>query len=93
MDDEIATRSRERDRGLLAGGLRPRRRAINKRAWDAAQAGWVRAPLTGDRGAALRADLDRLVVSAIVPDRASVRATARRIALRSQWEQFKDRWK
>ena len=38
-------------------------------AWDAAEAGWVRAPLTAERGAALRADVDRLVVRAIVPER------------------------
>jgi hypothetical protein len=61
-------------------------------AWDAAQAGWVRAPLTGDRGAALRADLDRLVVMAIVPDRARVLGQPAD-SLRAQWEQFKDRWK
>lgn len=61
-------------------------------AWDAAQSGWVRAPLTTDRGAALRADLDRLVLRAIVPDRA--KATAQPPdALRTQWEQFKERWK
>src|SRR5262245_46792119 len=41
------------------------------RAWSAAMAGWTLAPLTADRGAALRADLDRLVVQAIVPDRAA----------------------
>jgi len=61
-------------------------------AWDAAQAGWVRAPLTGDHGAALRADLDRLVVIAIVPDRARVLGQPVD-GLRAQWEQFKDRWK
>ena len=61
-------------------------------AWDAALAGWVRAPLTADRGAKLRADLDTLVLRAIVPDRA--RASAQTLeSLRQQWEQFKDRWK
>ena len=60
-------------------------------AWDAAQAGWVRAPLAADRGAALRADLDRLVLRAIVPDRA--RATAQPPeTLRTEWERFKARW-
>ena len=43
-------------------------------AWDAAQAGWVRAPLASDRGAALRGDLDRLVQRAIAPDRAKALA-------------------
>ena len=60
-------------------------------AWDAAMAGWVRAPLASDRGVALRADLDQLVLRAIVPERA--RATAQTPeSLRQQWEAFKQRW-
>ena len=60
-----------------------------ERAWNAAQAGWVAAPLGKDHGAALRADLDRLMVQGIIPDRAGrlqprdikrdVRADARRV--------------
>lgn len=38
-------------------------------AWDLAVAGWVRSILAPDRGAALRADLDRLVTQAIIPER------------------------
>jgi len=61
-------------------------------AWDAAQAAWVRSALTADHGVALREDLDRLVLRAIVPERA--RATAQPPeTLRAQWEQFKERWK
>jgi len=61
-------------------------------AWDAAQAGWVRARLATDKGAALRADLDRLVLRAIVPDRA--RATAQPPeTLRAEWERFKESWR
>ena len=60
-------------------------------AWDAALAGWVRAPLAADRGAALRADLDRLVLRAIVPDRAKATAQTPE-SLRQQWELFKQRW-
>ncbi len=61
-------------------------------AWDAAQAAWVRAPLSTDRAEALRADLDQLVVRGILPDRA--RHSMQPIdALRLQWEQFKERWK
>jgi tetratricopeptide (TPR) repeat protein len=61
-------------------------------AWDAALAGWIRASLTSDRGVALRDDLDRLVLRAIVPDRA--KATAQTPEnLRQQWEAFKERWK
>lgn len=61
-------------------------------AWDAAEAGWARAPLTADRGAKLRADLDQLVTMAVVPERArALRQSAE--SLRAEWEQFKDRWK
>jgi hypothetical protein len=51
----------------------------------------VRAPLTSDRGVTLRADIDRLVLRAIVPDRAKVTAQTPD-SLRQQWEQFKERW-
>jgi hypothetical protein len=60
-------------------------------AWDAAEAGWVRAPLATDHGMALRADLDRLVLRAIVPDRAKATAQTPE-SLRQQWELFKQRW-
>ena len=91
MRDEIATRPAN---GTAVCWLAASAQAQGDQqaAWDAAQAGWVRAPLTGDRGAALRADLDRLVVMAIVPDRARVLGQPAD-GLRAQWEQFKDRWK
>lgn len=60
-------------------------------AWDAAQAGWVRAPLASDHGAALRADLDRLVERAIVPERAKVLAQPPD-SIKSEWERFKAKW-
>lgn len=60
-------------------------------AWDAAQAGWVRAPLAFDHGAALRADLDHLVTYVIVPERAKVLAQPPD-NLRGEWERFKERW-
>ena len=60
-------------------------------AWDAAEAGWVRAGLAADRGVALRADLDRLVLRGIVPDRARALAQPPE-ALRQDWERFKERW-
>ena len=41
------------------------------RSWAAAVAAWVRAALAPDRGATLRADLDRLVTQALIPDRAT----------------------
>ncbi len=60
-------------------------------AWDAAQAGWVRAALGADRGAALRADLDHLVLRAIVPERAKAIGQPAD-ALRQEWERFKEKW-
>ena len=66
------------------------------RALNEATAGWVRAQLAGDRGQALRADLDRLVVQGILRDRAArlslkdhTQAFAGMIA---EWEAFKARW-
>ena len=68
-----------------------------ERAWDAAIAGWVRAPLAGDRREALRADLDRIVSQAIIPERArrtsspedSVQAIA---MMRGAWDVLKQTW-
>jgi hypothetical protein len=60
-------------------------------AWDAAQAGWVRAPLAADHGAALRGDLDRLVQRAIIPERARLVGQPPD-ALRDEWESFKEKW-
>jgi hypothetical protein len=67
-----------------------------ERAYQAAIAGWLRAPLARDHGAALRADLERLVVQAIIPERAArfpQRDRAQAIAgMQSEWEAFKARW-
>jgi hypothetical protein len=60
-------------------------------AWAAAKAGWVRAPLNSDHGAALRSDLDRLVQRAIVPERARVLSQPPERVL-AEWEEFKERW-
>jgi len=68
------------------------------RAWETAIAGWVRAPLTDDMGAALRADLDRLVLQAVIPERAREMASNDRDreraagALRTAWETLKREW-
>ena len=66
------------------------------RAWDAAIAGWVRAVLGSD-AVDLRAELDRLVSTALIPERVRTRpvrdqqdATA---MLRAEWEQVKAAWK
>ena len=61
-------------------------------AWDAAQAAWVRSPLAPDKGAALRADVDRLVLRAIIPDRARVVSQTPQ-SMVAEWERFKERWK
>ncbi len=65
-------------------------------AWGAAMAAWVRASLAPDLGAALRADLDRLVSQGIIPDRAAKlrppdpeQAEA---GMRSEWDAFKHAW-
>lgn len=65
-------------------------------AWTAAMAAWVRAALGRDRGVALRADLDRMVIDGIVPDRAArlgLKDPAPAIAgMVSEWELFKSDW-
>ena len=67
-----------------------------ERAWDAATAGWVTATLARDHGAELRADLDRLMVQGIIPDRAG-RLQPRDIrqasaVMLSEWEALKASW-
>jgi hypothetical protein len=66
-------------------------------AWDAAIASWARARLAGARSATLRADLDKLVVQGIIPDRVKSLPEADRAAAESQfradWELVKERWK
>jgi tetratricopeptide (TPR) repeat protein len=68
------------------------------RAWDAALAGWVRAQLARDRGAALRPDLDQLMRDGIIPDRARKAAGGGQdadqlaAAMTSEWDQFKEKW-
>jgi tetratricopeptide (TPR) repeat protein len=91
MEDELATHPTS---AAAAYWLAAAARAQGdvQAAWSAAQAAWVRAPLTRDGGSALREDLDRLVTHALVPERA--KATAQPPdQLRAQWEQFKERWR
>lgn len=68
-----------------------------ERAWDAAVAGWVRSGLLGDRSTALRADLDRLVLEGIVPDRVRYLVSEQQAGAESQlkadWELVKEKWK
>ena len=80
----------------LAAALRLR--GDVERAWDTALAGWVRAQLTRDHGAALRPDLDLLMRDGIIPDRARRLATGGQdpeqlaASLGAEWDQFKQRW-
>jgi hypothetical protein len=67
-----------------------------ERAWNAAAGAWVGALLARDRGAALRADLDRLVTKAIIPERAArlqIRDSGQAAAgMLAEWEAFKEQW-
>jgi hypothetical protein len=66
-----------------------------EQAWVVARAAWVRALLAPDLGAALRADLERLMVQAIIPERARRAGQDQDkqvTALTAQWEEFKRRW-
>jgi hypothetical protein len=67
-----------------------------ERAWAAASAGWIRGALGRDRGAALRADLDKLMTQAIIPDRAAKAPPRDRrqltATMAAEWEAFKKIW-
>jgi tetratricopeptide (TPR) repeat protein len=66
------------------------------RAWNATMAGWVTAMRARDRGAALRADLDKLMVQGIIPERAA-RMQPRdwkpsAAVMLAEWEALKASW-
>jgi hypothetical protein len=68
-----------------------------ERAWAAAMSGWVRAPAIGERGATLRADLDRLVTLAIIPERARKLLPTGDLQLvvdrlTGEWQAMKEKW-
>ncbi len=68
-----------------------------EQAWHAALAGWLRATLAEDRGAALRADLDRLMTQAIIPERVArlvpkADPKEAQAAMTAEWEAFKKMW-
>src|SRR5262245_30587269 len=66
-------------------------------AWNAAIAGWVRSTLSPETTGELRADLDRLVMQALIPERSRVMAVREPQeavgALRAEWELVKEQWK
>lgn len=65
------------------------------RAWHAAIAAWIRSRAPTDRVGG-RADLDHLVITAIIPERARSLdvhdAAALAAAMRAEWEQIKTSW-
>ena len=67
-----------------------------ERAWSAAIAAWVRAAQAGPKGAALQADLNRLVVQVLIPERARQLAAnspdAAIASMRKEWESLKQAW-
>ncbi len=79
----------------LVAGLRAQGEL--ERAWQAAIAAWVRAPIAGQRALGLRADIDRLVREGIIPDRGKEAPDAeqesRAATLRAEWELVKQKWK
>lgn len=66
-------------------------------AWGAAIAAWLRSTLSPETTAELRADLDRLVMQALIPERSRVMAVRDPqeavTALRAEWELLKQQWK
>jgi hypothetical protein len=97
MDDELRARPGS---GTAAYWLPAAARSLGDldRAWTAATAGWLRARVMPDRGEVLRADLDRLVQTAIIPERARElspsRDTSEAVAIMTaEWEHLKNEWK
>jgi hypothetical protein len=100
----IATRMEEELRREPASAPANYWRAVAQRgagdldaAWDAAIAAWVRATLDPVSSPALRSDIDRLVTTAIIPERAHARPVREQAdateAFRAQWESIKAQWK
>jgi hypothetical protein len=101
--DRIAARMTSeirQDPGSMPGGYwlaaAARGRGDLEHAYEAAAAGWVRAIFARERGSDLRSDIDRLVVQAILPERASrLPARDQKTALSTmtaEWEAFKANW-
>jgi hypothetical protein len=67
------------------------------RAWHAAVAAWVRAPLRPESAAALRGDIDRFVTTILILERARIRPVQEQpmalAELQSQWDGVKESWK
>jgi tetratricopeptide (TPR) repeat protein len=90
MSDELKVRPASATAGYWVASA-ARSQGDLQGAWDAVEAGWLRATLATDRGAALRAALDQLMLLAIVPERARALGQSED-EMRLLWEQFKDHW-
>ena len=66
-----------------------------ERAWDAAVAAWAVSTVAPETTESLRADIERLVTEALIPERARTRAQREDYgtALRVEWERMKENWK
>ena len=66
-------------------------------AWNSAVAAWVRATFSPETAPGLRADLDRLVTQALIPERSRTIVARDHqealSALKSEWELVKQQWK
>jgi hypothetical protein len=60
------------------------------RSFDVAAAAWVRSRLSADAAESLRADLDRLVTQALIPERSRQRPVR---DLQAEWDAIKQQWK
>jgi hypothetical protein len=94
MEEELRTESGAMANYWLVVGARGA--GDLDRAWDAAIAGWVRAML-GSESTYVRAELDRLVSTALIPERARARPTREQeefsAAARAEWERVKEAWR
>ncbi|MGH9255788.1 MAG: hypothetical protein ACRD3C_14605 [Vicinamibacterales bacterium] len=67
-----------------------------ERAWHAAVAAWVRAPLQPVTAATLRGNIDRFVTTVLIPERSRARPPREQQAalldFQTQWERVKQQW-
>jgi hypothetical protein len=99
--DRMQEELRERPESIAGGYWLPaaaRSMGDLDRAWQSAIAAWLRARVAADQGAQLRPDLDRLVETAIIPERARELAApgndpkdAADVML-EEWAQLKTAW-
>jgi tetratricopeptide (TPR) repeat protein len=91
MRDELNVRPESPTAGYWIASAARSQGDING-AWNAAEAGWVRAALAPDHGVRLRAALDQIMLVAIVPERARALGQSEE-DMRRMWEQFKEQWR